>query len=113
VDIIYSYVDNSGDLAQTAAAAGAKGLVYAGLGNGGMSETMLKSLADISRQGIAVVRSSRVGSGIVTRNGAVDDDKFGFVVADTLNPQKARILLALALTMTSDPTEIQRMFWEY
>ncbi len=59
------------------------------------------------------MRSSRVGQGIVARNGEVDDDKQGFVVSDTLNPQKARILLMLGLTKTSEPRELQRMFNTY
>jgi L-asparaginase len=63
---------------------------------------------------VAVVRSSRTGSGAVLRNeGRINDDKDNFVVADTLNPQKARILLMLALTKTTDLKEIQKMFWEY
>ena len=43
----------------------------------------------------------------------VNDDQRDFVVSDTLNPQKARILLMLALTRTKDTKEIQRMFYEY
>jgi L-asparaginase len=35
------------------------------------------------------------------------------IAADTLNPQKARILLMLALTKTRDPKELQRIFSEY
>jgi L-asparaginase len=57
------------------------------------------------------VRSSRTGNGrVVARN---DDEDLGMIPADTLNPQKARILLMLALTKTSDPAEIRRMFAEY
>jgi L-asparaginase len=37
----------------------------------------------------------------------------GIVTSDNLPPQKARILLRLALTKTKDPKEIQRMFDEY
>ena len=59
------------------------------------------------------VRSSRVGNGIVARNGEAKDDDLDFVVSDTLNPQKARILLMLGLTKTSDTKEIQRMFYTY
>ena len=64
-------------------------------------------------QGIVVVRSARVGNGIIARNREADDDKYGFVAADNLNPQKARILLMLALTKTTDTKEIQHMYWEY
>ncbi|HAK73026.1 MAG TPA: L-asparaginase 2, partial [Sporomusaceae bacterium] len=65
------------------------------------------------KTGIIVVRSTRVSNGVVTRNGAIDDDQCGFVVADTLSPQKARILLMLALTKTTDPAEIQQIFWSH
>ncbi|HWX02683.1 MAG TPA: L-asparaginase, partial [Collimonas sp.] len=47
------------------------------------------------------------------RNGEANDDELDFVVADTLNAQKARILLMLALTKTKDTKEIQRMFYTY
>lgn len=113
VDILYAYADYNATMAKAAVAAGAKGLVHAGMGNGGMSKLMKETLMELSRQGIVIVRSSRVMSGIVTRNGAVDDDQCGFVAADSLNPQKARVLLMLALTKTNDPEEIQKMFWRY
>jgi L-asparaginase len=113
VEIIYAHVNCTPTLAQAAVAAGAKGLIYAGLGNGGMSENMKTALTAIAQQGVIVVRSTRVSNGIVTRNSAVSDDRCNFVAADTLNPQKARVLLMLALTKTHDPAEIQRMFCEY
>lgn len=113
VEIIYGHVGNLGVLAQAAVAAGVKGLVYAGLGNGNMSKMMKNIFMDIQAQGVVVVRSTRVSSGIVTRNGAINDDLSNFIVSDTLNPQKASILLAMALTKTDDPATIQRMFWEY
>jgi len=58
-----------------------------------------------------MVRSSRVGNGRVI--GREDYDAMGMIPADTLNPQKARILLMLALTKTHDLKEIQRIFTEY
>lgn len=113
VEIIYSYVDSSSFMIDAALGDHVKGLVYAGLGNGGMSEHIQTALKACAQQGVTVVRSSRVSSGIVARNGAVDDDACNFIVADSLNPQKALVLLMLALTITNDPKEIQRMFWEY
>ena len=56
------------------------------------------------------MRSTRAGSGAVMRNIEIDDDALGFVASDGLNPQKARILLQLALTRTSDPRAIQELF---
>lgn len=113
VEIIYGHVNDSGTLAYAAVEAGAKGIVYAGLGNGNMSQRMKQVLGEIQKRGIVVVRSSRVSNGVVTRNGAIEDDKYNFVVADTLSPQKARILLMLALMKTNNPAEIQNIFWTY
>lgn len=113
VEIIYGHVGNHSALAQAAVAAGVKGLVYAGLGNGNMSQMMKKTFQAIQKQGVVVVRSTRVSNGIVTRNGAVNDDLSNFIVSDTLNPQKSSLLLALALTKTNDTAAIQRMFWKY
>jgi len=62
---------------------------------------------------VVVVRAARVPTGFVGRNIELDDDKLGFVAAYDLTPQKARILLRLALLQTQDPTEIQRIFGEY
>jgi L-asparaginase len=58
-----------------------------------------------------LVRSSRVGSGRV--NGRDESDRIGMVSGDNLNPQKARVLLMLALAKSTDVHEIQRMFNEY
>jgi L-asparaginase len=95
------------------AAIGVDGIVYAGVGDGNPSELTEQALADARAKGILIVRSARVGNGIVARNNEVNDDKRDFVVSDTLNPQKARILLTVALTKTKDTKEIQRIFYEY
>lgn len=60
-----------------------------------------------------MVRSSRVPTGATTQDAEVDDAKYGFVASGTLNPQKARVLLQLALTQTKDPKQIQTMFNQY
>ena len=111
VSILYSHSGDDGDLARAAVAAGAKGLVIAGTGAGHANNARkaLKELHDAT--GVIVVRSARVGAGRVIR-----DDNWqepGFVAADNLLPQKARILLQLGLTRTSSPDELQRMFDEY
>src|SRR5713101_7484616 len=111
VSILYSHAGDDGDLAKAAVAAGAKGLVIAGTGAGHTQNArkVLKEIYDAT--GVVVVRSARVGAGRVVR-----DDNWqepGFVAADNLSPQKARILLQLALTKTSKPDEIQKMFDEY
>lgn len=113
VDIIYGYAGDNSELVDAAVNAGAKGIVYAGVGNGNFNPNVEKALAKAREQGVAVVRSSRVGSGRVTLGAEVDDAKYGFVVADNLNPQKARVLLTLALTKTKNPQQLQEMFFKY
>ena len=71
------------------------------------------ALAAASKKGVFVVRSSRTGSCMVARNGEVNDDALGFIAADNLNSQKARILLMLALTATQDAKVIQQYFDTY
>lgn len=113
VEIIYGHVNDNGAMAYAAAAAGARGIIYAGLGNGNMSQRMKQVLQQLQRQGIVIVRSSRVSNGVVTRNGAINDDCYSFIAADTLSPQKAKILLMLSLMKTTDPAIIQDIFWRY
>jgi L-asparaginase len=114
VDIVYGYANMNRIPIDAFVAAGDQGLVHAGTGDGSIARPAVEpALAEARKKGVVIVRASRVGNGIVARNGEADDDKMDFVVADNLNPQKARILLMLALTKTSDPKEIQRMFWTY
>jgi L-asparaginase len=113
VDIVYAY-DNENSIALDAfVKAGAKGIVHAGPGDGSVAKQMVDPLNAARKAGVIVVRSSRVGSGIIARNGEQPDDKYDWVASDNLNPQKARILLELALTKTSDTKAIQDMFWKY
>lgn len=113
VDIIYAHSNMKRLLIDASVNSGAKGIVIAGVGDGNMSNEAIAALAEYASKGIAVVRSSRVGSGAVKRNIEVNDDKLGFIAAMELNPQKARILLQLALRETSNIKDIQRMFLEY
>jgi len=113
VDIIMAYENMDGAIIDAAVASGAKGLVIAGVGNGNMTAAAVTALAVQAKKGIVCVRSSRVVTGQVGRNVEVDDDKNGFVASLGHNPQKARVLLRLALTKTKDPKTIQRYFDEY
>ncbi|HEY0790147.1 MAG TPA: asparaginase [Chthoniobacterales bacterium] len=113
VAIVYGHEGVTRTAVDAFAAAQVAGLVYAGVGDGNPSEITEAALADARRQGVIVVRSARVGNGIVARNNEVNDDQRDFVVSDTLNPQKARILLMVALTKTHDTKELQRIFAEY
>lgn len=113
VDIVYGYANASRVPVDALVGAGAKGIINAGVGDGSIHKDVLPGLTDARKQGVIIVRSARVGSGIVARNGEADDDKLDFVVSDTLTPQKARVLLMLALTRSSSSQEIQRMFSTY
>jgi L-asparaginase len=113
VDIIMASENMDGAMINAAVAAGAKGIVIAGVGNGNMTAAAVTALAAQAKKGIVCVRSSRVTTGNVGRNVEIDDDRNGFVASLGLNPQKARVLLRLALTKTSDPKVIQRYFDEY
>ncbi len=113
VDIIVAHENMDGAMINAAVAAGAKGVVIAGVGNGNMTKPALDAIANHARNGVVIVRSSRVATGNVGRNVEVDDDKVGTVASLGLNPQKSRVLLRLALTKTSDVKQIQRYFDEY
>ena len=113
VDIVYGYANMNPIALNAFVAAGAKGIIHAGVGDGSLNNMVAPSLTEARKKGVVIVRASRVGQGIVARNGEADDDKLDFVVSDTLNAQKARILLMLALTKTSDTKEIQKIFYSY
>jgi L-asparaginase len=114
VDIVYGYANVNRVAVDALVAAGDKAIVYAGVGEGSIARPITETaLAEARKKGVIVVRASRVGNGIVARNTEARDDEYDFVVADTLNAQKARILVMLALTRTSDAKEIQRMFYSY
>lgn len=111
VDIIYAYLGYESDLAAAAVKLGAKGIVLAAFGRGNIRDKVIPGLAQLVRQGIPVVRSSRTGNGVIIRHHL--DDEYGFIAGDNLNPQKARVLLTLALLKTNDIDEIRRMFAQY
>jgi L-asparaginase len=113
VDIVYAHANMSPDIIGAALAHGAQGLVIAGVGDGNMTKQAIDELAKAVQQGVVVVRSTRLPSGMVLRNNEVDDDKLGFVASGEFNAAKSRVLLQLALTRTKDPKRIQKMFEEY
>jgi len=111
VDILLSYAGADRSAIDAHVAAGAKGLVSAGMAPGFCTPGELEGFEDAIAQGVIVVQSTRAGTGRV-----VPVETFrprGAVLADNLTPQKARVLLMLALTKSSDPAEIQEMFFRY
>jgi glutamin-(asparagin-)ase len=114
VEIVYGYGNVTDSPYTHFAQKGAKAVIHAGTGNGSVSNRVVPTLVDLRKQGVHIIRSSRVtGGGFVIRNAEQPDDKYDWVVAHDLNPQKARILAAVALTKTQDSKELQRIFWEY
>ena len=113
VDVVFACADMPPDLINASVANGAKGIVIAGVGNGNMNKASLDAAAAAAKKGVVIVRSSRVPIGSVGRNVEVNDDEMGFVASDELNPQKARILLALALLKQRPNADIQKLFYTY
>lgn len=114
VEIAYSYGNVSDTAYKALAQSGAKAIIHAGTGNGSVSSRVVPTLQALRKDGVQIIRSSHVNAGgFVLRNAEQPDDKYDWVVAHDLNPQKARILAMVALTKTNDCKELQRMFWEY
>ncbi|MFC7206594.1 asparaginase [Comamonas endophytica] len=113
VDIVYSYANVPGTALDALGAAGMQAVIHAGTGNGSVADRIVPRLNEWRRKGVVVVRSSRIPGGFVLRNAEQPDDKYDWIVAHDLNPQKARLLAAVALTQTRDTRELQRIFWEY
>jgi L-asparaginase len=113
VDVIFACADMSSDLIDAAVANGARGLVIAGVGNGNMNKASVTAAANAVKKGVVVVRSTRVATGTVGRNVELNDDELGFIASDELNPQKARILLALALLKKRENADLQKLFMTY
>lgn len=106
VDIVYAYGGADSVMIDAAVAAGARGIVVAGVGGGGVTPAQSAALRRAHDKGVIVVSSSRTGSGRVRSSPAR-------ISAGDLNVQKARVLLMLALSRTSDRNEIARLFEEY
>lgn len=111
VDIAYAYTGSDGAAVRAFVNAGAEGLVSAGFAPGFNTPEDEAALLEATERGVVVVQSTRGGSGRVVDS--IRLRRNGFVVADNLTPQKARILLALALTVTCNREEIERIFREY
>ena len=114
VEIAYGYGNVSDTAYKALAQAGAKAIIHAGTGNGSVAAKVVPALVELRKQGVQIIRSSHVNAGgMVLRNAEQPDDKYDWVAALDLNPQKARILAMVAMTKTQDSKELQRIFWEY
>ena len=113
VDIVYGYGSVPATAIDALGKSGVKAIVHAGTGNGSVADRIVPVLQKLRGDGVQIIRSSRVSDGFVIRNAEQPDDKYDWVVAHDLKPQKARILAMVALTKTNDPKQLQRIFWEY
>jgi L-asparaginase len=111
VDIAYSYAGSDGTAVRAFITAGAKGIVSAGFAPGFVPPGEFEALQQAKARGVVVVQCTRAGSGRTFRGPRLSDA--GFLIADNLIPQKARILLSLALTVSLDPEQIAHMFRTY
>ena len=111
VDIVYAYAGADGLLVDAVRQNGSGGLVLAGFGGGSLPPAVMEAGVRAIRDGIPVVLATRSTAGRVIMT--PQKEELGFLVCDNLHPQKARILLMLALTVTTDRGRIQRMFAEY
>jgi len=111
-----SYAGADGLLIRSVLGDGAvQGLVIAGLGLGGVPGAMYDAIKEARAKGIPVAISTRVPTGRIfplsaTKGSALSLRQIGCVLTDNLSPQKARILLILALTQTHDPEALQKYF---
>jgi L-asparaginase len=110
VDIIYSYAGADGALVDAAVAAGARGLVSAGFAPGSPTSEQRTAFERAARSGIVVVQCSRASGRVAPRRRLRET---GIVAGEDLTPQKARILLMLALSSTTDVGAIQQAFQSY
>ena len=113
VGIVYGYANASPLPMQAFVDANFDGIVLAGVGDGNFYKDVFDVAVKAQNQGIQIVRSSRCPTGPTCLNSEVDDEKYHFVASLSHNPQKARILLMLALTRTHDWQESEEFFKEY
>jgi glutamin-(asparagin-)ase len=113
VDIVYAY-GALDERAIATLATDARGLIFAGTGNGNVAERIVGPLRNATRDGLHIVRASRTGNGVIVRNGAQPDDDYDWLVVDDQAPQKARILLMLAMcSEPHDRSALQAAFYRY
>jgi L-asparaginase len=129
VDILLVYQGAPGDLVKAAVDGGAKGIVIGAAGAGAIAPDQVAGLQYAASKGVVVVVATRTGSGRIAAeqmpppeaaapaggaaSASEEGRRWNVVAAEDLTPLKARILLMLALTRTTDRAEIQRMFTEY
>ncbi|GGM78427.1 asparaginase [Dactylosporangium sucinum] len=113
VDIVFAHANMTTAVIDALVSTGTEAIIHAGMGNGSVAARMIPTLTAARTAGVHIVRCSRIPNGSIIRNAAVPDDTHDWLVADDQNPQKARLLTALALTRTQQTRELQDIFWTY
>jgi L-asparaginase len=107
VPILYGHSDDDGRLIKWAVENGAKGMVYAGMGNGSIPARVETKLAVAAQQGIPVIRASSSPCGMVTQ-AEESYEQAGFIASGWLNPRKARLLLQVSISCSISPADWQK-----
>ncbi|MCE3255397.1 MAG: ansB [Rickettsiaceae bacterium] len=115
VDVVYMHVGFDAGVIDFLSGSSNKSraIIIASFGNGNVSADILPSLISAAKNGVVIIKSSRVGAGFVEQDIEIEDAKYGFLTAGNLNPQKARVLAQLALTQTENLAKIQEIFFNY
>jgi len=113
VEIVYMYADANPSMINHLVSEKVDGIVIAGVGNGNFNKAYYDAIDAAVKAGVIVCRATRCVAGRVVLKDEVDDDKLGTIVADDLNPAKARILLMIGLTKTKDKKQLQDYFFQY
>lgn len=113
VNVVYTHGHMNRIPLDAFVASGSKAVIWAAFGNGSVPDYMAAALKEARAKGVFVVRTTRTGAGAIVRNGETNDDENDYVVADDQSPARARLLMALALTKTTDTKELQEIFWKY
>jgi L-asparaginase len=113
VEIVTEYAGSDGRVIRALLEQGTmEGLVVAGVGLGHVSSGSVEAIREARARGIPVVTSTRVLTGRVVPlySNNIELLDLNVVLADNLSPQKARVLLMLAMTRTTDAAELQEYF---
>lgn len=111
VEIVYAYTESPGYLIDALVEKGVKGIIVEGTGAGSLGGTQVEAAKRAQEKGVVIVATARTDGGRVQDTPRRRESKV--IPGDNLPPEKARTLLQLALTKTSDPAEIKRIFDEY
>lgn len=113
VDIIFGHGNFDYNVIDYYIKSGSKAIILAGVGDGNINKKTLDKLKQAREEGIFIIRSNRGFRGKVIKNVEINDDEYGFVVANNLSPQKARILAMVALTKIDNHKDLQKIFDQY